>query len=730
MSSAVAELEVSLQAMLQLKPPGVSGSRINSITQLCTGNIESESVLIQKLYTHFKKAPSTHKLGVLYVVDSVTRKWSEQAKIAGQPSDNNAVDGTYGAGVNRVKELLPSLMNDIISSAPPDQKDKIRKLVDIWEKGQTFPLQLLLQFKEKLDAQPTLSTTPEGTPPRDEAILGGTLQQQQPSASAARDTSSILAVLANMAKQNQNTAAPAAGYPNIINPTATTQPSSYTPTSAAGTVSNQQSQIPAQLPQGVNVSAPNGNFAPQYQGQNNTIQNVPSNNLANPFAGQSMPAAPNLALGNVDPVLFQKQVMLLQSLAAGGVPQDQWPAIIAAVNSGVGVGGLVAGAAPAPPGGSPFPPSPLQYGQNVNSMPPNGNGWPMKQEDSRDRNGNGYKDGMRSPPNQSRRRSRSRSPQRNGGWARDGPNNNNNRRVDNFNRGDDRDQRYGNVDRGGRGGSNAQYRQRSPPRGRGRSSSPPRGNCHPKWTDFDPKLPKGVIRVLSRTLFVGGVTISESELRSIFDRLGKVQTCIVNKDKRHAFVKMISRGDAEKAKTAMEKNHQSGSMRTRWGVGFGPRDCSDYSSGISEVPIDRLTEADRKWMLSAEYGGTGGLPITGGLVVEEPDIEIGQGVSSKAISRRMQTDNGGKNGPKSGRDYDDDRSGRAFHHGHRNEYHNDDRNSQTVTAPPAVPNFQLPMFNFGPNGFPMFPPNFMPQQNGNGQTGQNGQPAGPPGYHG
>lgn len=72
------------------------------------------------------------------------------------------------------------------------------------------------------------------------------------------------------------------------------------------------------------------------------------------------------------------------------------------------------------------------------------------------------------------------------------------------------------------------------------------------------------ILVLSRTLFVGGVTITENELRSIFDRLGKVQTCIVNKDKRHAFVKMISRADAEKAKLAMEKNHQSGSMRVSY----------------------------------------------------------------------------------------------------------------------------------------------------------------------
>jgi hypothetical protein len=91
----------------------------------CQANLtssQSESVLIQKLYTHFKKAPGTHKLGVLYVVDSVTRKWTEQAKSAGQTINSAAEDGTFAAGVHRVKELLPVLMNDIIQSAPDDQK--------------------------------------------------------------------------------------------------------------------------------------------------------------------------------------------------------------------------------------------------------------------------------------------------------------------------------------------------------------------------------------------------------------------------------------------------------------------------------------------------------------------------------------------------------------------------------------------------------------------------------
>lgn len=38
-------------------------------------------------------------------------------------------------------------------------------------------------------------------------------------------------------------------------------------------------------------------------------------------------------------------------------------------------------------------------------------------------------------------------------------------------------------------------------------------------------------------------------------------------------------------------------------------------------------------MLNAEYGGTGGKPIEPGMIVEEPDIEIGAGPSSKGITR-------------------------------------------------------------------------------------------------
>jgi protein NRD1 len=124
-------------------------------------------------------------------------------------------------------------------------------------------------------------------------------------------------------------------------------------------------------------------------------------------------------------------------------------------------------------------------------------------------------------------------------------------------------------------------------------------------------------------------------------------------------------------------------------------------------------------MLTADYGGTGGKPIESGLVVEEPDIEIGAGVSSKgkhansmlvegahctlAISRRMATDRGGQQGPRSTRDTTANSTpqGSRYRQPERN-----DRDVSNIGVPPAVPGFGF-QFSTMPNGMPMFPPGFV-----------------------
>lgn len=680
MALAVTDLETGLHAMLNLKPPGVSGSRITSLTSLCVSNIQSESVLIQKIYTHFKKAPGTHKLGVLYVVDSVTRKWLEQAKAQGQTVNSSAPDGTYAAGVHRLTELMPVLMNDILQTAPEEHKEKIKKLLDIWEKGQTFPTQMIEQFKEKLAAPSSkISTTPPGSPP---ASALAALQHQAGAAPAngSANGSSILEALANIARQN--TSAPGSfntGKASLPVPAASYNMLSSglpQPVSSSTIPQAQQPAHPSYPPTSQAVNMPSLPFSiPQMpaHGAHSSMLHSTSNayNMANPAA----PPAGGSALDSG----VQQQILLIKALADQGVPFDKIPALIQSMTASSNPASSTA-----PP--STFqPPVPAAQGTfSTSAQQPWGPPAPVP-GDGRD---GGYQDGMRSPRYHGR--SRSRSPDR--GWG-------------------SHDSPRGGRNRGGHGRSSPpngrggnDYRQRSPAGRRGRSPTPDDGLPHvDRWVEYDSSVPSGSIKVFSRTLFVGGVTCSEAELRRIFNRYGTVQTCIVNKDKRHAFVKMLTRKDALKAKENMEDNRTIDlPLRTRWGVGFGPRDCSDYATGVSIIPIHKLTEADRKWILTAPYGGSGGRPIESGLSVEEPDIEIGAGVSSKAISRRMQTDKGGSNGPKSTRNREDEhdreppRRGRDGPPPARKVDHG---NGQPMSGFP---------FGIGtlPNGMPNFPAGF------------------------
>lgn len=454
-----------------------------------------------------------------------------------------------------------------------------------------------------------------------------------------------------------------APVPSFLNPIQPGVP--FMPTTQASVPPVNASALSFMTPQ---ASAPS---VPSYGGQNGTAS------LMNGMSG----VPPNAPTGSTDPTALQ--VALIQQLIQKGLPADQIAAVVKALAGNNGP------ASAAPP----------QMNQGTYPMPAagNGNGWAPPRPDDRD---------LRSPTSRARGRSRSRSPGRI--WDRDSPRGRDDRRFGDFGRNSPTRDRFDDRDRG------RPYRQRSPAGRRG--SSPRRAEMPPtpdqKFLQYDPSLPQGHIRVLSRTLFVGGVTCPENELRNIFGRFGSVQTCIVNKEKRHAFVKMFTRKDAVSAKEAMEEGRSGdASLRTRWGVGFGPRDCSDYATGVSVIPIHKLTEADRKWMLTAPYGGSGGKPIVHGLVVEEPDIEIGAGVSSKAISRRMQTDKGGSHGPKSSHHREEDtrterRGGRRG--GGRDQAHrrDEDRPANThIGGDPSVPDFPFGITT-DQNGMPVFPPGF------------------------
>lgn len=243
----------------------------------------------------------------------------------------------------------------------------------------------------------------------------------------------------------------------------------------------------------------------------------------------------------------------------------------------------------------------------------------------------------------------------------------------------------------------------------------------PRNVGFDPSLPQGSFKVLSRTLFIGGVprNMDEKELAAALRPFAEVQSVILNSERKHAFVKVYSRREAEQVITSFNKDN-SLPLRTRWGVGFGPRDCCNYQHGISIIPILRLTDADRTWVVQAQWGGTGGQPLQSGMVIDEPDIEIGAGISSKAMSKKMPT-NSARNGPKSNKPGEPEedyvkttlipQSSSVMSHGLQPEF-------QTLTQSSVNPLSGL-FANANPNispqpvsGQTMPMPNMMQQQNG------------------
>lgn len=116
----VEEFSNTLTALLSVKPPGVSGTKIRKLTELAVQNVQSEAVLVQNLYAHIKQSPPTHKLGALYVVDSIARAYQDEAAKLQQTVGPSAPEGTFAAGLYRITLIILNIMSDVFTLPPSD----------------------------------------------------------------------------------------------------------------------------------------------------------------------------------------------------------------------------------------------------------------------------------------------------------------------------------------------------------------------------------------------------------------------------------------------------------------------------------------------------------------------------------------------------------------------------------------------------------------------------------
>ncbi|KAI9356269.1 hypothetical protein DFJ73DRAFT_240482, partial [Zopfochytrium polystomum] len=184
---------------------------------------------------------------------------------------------------------------------------------------------------------------------------------------------------------------------------------------------------------------------------------------------------------------------------------------------------------------------------------------------------------------------------------------------------------------------------RRPPVPRGPPPPPP----GPDWKRAvkDPSVPEGSMRILSRTVYVGGVQewMTKDKLVGLFQGL-RVESCFVNHPKFNAFIKMYTREEAEAAVQSLQGAMiDDMSVKISWGCGFGPKDHFDYMTGSIELTIDGMSENEKRWLSTSPRGGG---PIEGGTVVEEPFVEGGWKPDPNAprLLQQQQMAEGGDDG--------------------------------------------------------------------------------------
>ncbi|KNE70679.1 hypothetical protein AMAG_20309 [Allomyces macrogynus ATCC 38327] len=146
-----------------------------------------------------------------------------------------------------------------------------------------------------------------------------------------------------------------------------------------------------------------------------------------------------------------------------------------------------------------------------------------------------------------------------------------------------------------------------------------------EWVQVEGGCGPNQIKVLSRTLYIGGVTheVTKETLQELFSPFGHLDSVMVNPARGHAFVKFRTRAQANAARRALDHRATLGSstLHVKWGSGFGPKPLFDKTAGFIIADLDRdLTPNDHRALVSSKAGGirTGGL--RGGITIEEPDV--------------------------------------------------------------------------------------------------------------
>ncbi|KAF9563095.1 hypothetical protein CPC08DRAFT_761044 [Agrocybe pediades] len=140
------EYELALKDVVNAKR--LSASKMASLTDMTMKNIEHDTQIVSILYrTHKSLSSSNAKISSLYVFDALSRAAKTQSYKHGLSGDAFTQPGNSASFLYKVGGVVEGLFQDMLSIGSPEAKEKTKKILDIWDRGSTFPADVISQLK-------------------------------------------------------------------------------------------------------------------------------------------------------------------------------------------------------------------------------------------------------------------------------------------------------------------------------------------------------------------------------------------------------------------------------------------------------------------------------------------------------------------------------------------------------------------------------------------------------
>ncbi|KAH9479400.1 Protein NRD1 [Psilocybe cubensis] len=144
----------------------LSASKITNLTEIAMRNMEHDTQLVSVLYRNHKSLPTAAaKVASLYIFDALARAAKHHATKHNLSGDAFTHPGNSASFLFKMGGVVEGLFQDMLATQSPETKEKTKKILDIWIKGNTFPPTILSQLAaifnevEKEPDSKSMSTT-------------------------------------------------------------------------------------------------------------------------------------------------------------------------------------------------------------------------------------------------------------------------------------------------------------------------------------------------------------------------------------------------------------------------------------------------------------------------------------------------------------------------------------------------------------------------------------------